>query len=481
MAFLDKVTTPGTQKPVQSGGFLGAVAIPSSGFDVDKFTNLQREGEQAQLKSKQINSPLGQAREFAKAVPGNLWDVLAGNVTRVGATIAELPRTFTGKEATQKTYKPPLLPEGQSFQTSIENAATEYYTKKANGEKITAADRAKLTWAIAQAPLAVLDVLGIGKGISKVPGSVAKSAKATDIPKNVGSDLYEAFMPTLKKKTDFASKVSKEETVTGSGKVYSGQPTGTSQSGFFTENADTAAQYAKINKTVTGTSDVIEKDISGLKFKKVPQEEALDAIEDATLKDIYDGVVFVNKQDGSNVYKVFDDTFTPKTAEDIRVRAITNKLADKQDDFDMVTMPRMKMQDQARQALELVSKDRQKALSIALGKTAPEGNLKPGSVFTALREEAMKEGDIETLRRLTKSTVASETAQELKAFDTFEPNDPVKTIRQVQKFLQTRAEKNTRIDVIKEKTKIASQIKKEIKPVKRETWEGFINNLKCNY
>lgn len=91
--------------------------------------------------------------------------------------------------------------------------------------------------------------------------------------------------------------------------VYSGQPAGEVVSGgtkFYTPNKTVANKYAKLNEGVTGTSEVVQKDISGLNFKKVAQSELLDALEDPKIRSQFDGIEYTVKGEKQPSYAVFE-------------------------------------------------------------------------------------------------------------------------------------------------------------------------------
>jgi hypothetical protein len=97
----------------------------------------------------------------------------------------------------------------------------------------------------------------------------------------------------------------------------------------------------------------------------------------------------------------------------------------------------MNMADQAKQSVDLITKDYEMAKSVAYGDTPPPGDLKPISVWEAVKQKAIKDGDVETLRDLAMSDTTrtvTEAAQTLRAAqgDYYEA-DPIKAMQKVKK------------------------------------------------
>jgi hypothetical protein len=176
------------------------------------------------------------------------------------------------------------------------------------------------------------------------------------------------------------------------------------------------------------------------------------------------------------------ETVKAKTAMDIEARAIENKLIKEGDFGELAEVAKMKMKKQAMDATELMNKDYKKAVRIAEGLEEPEGSLRAGSVFVAVRERAMKEGDVITLEKLAKSKIGTEAGQALKAFDAGLRNDPVGWMSDVIKHRKDAIVKkvgNTKIakegKAIKEN--IAKRVRKNM-PTK-EDWNKFITDITC--
>ena len=136
------------------------------------------------------------------------------------------------------------------------------------------------------------------------------------------------------------------------------------------------------------------------------------------------------------------------------------------------------MADQAKKSAELLSNDPELALKVAQGiENAPQGIL-PESVFTAVEEQALKNGDVETITKLAKSNLVSEATvmgQRIRALAERNPNSPTEAIKDVIKSREKKLGK----DVKKAKTEEATKIKEKIKAPDKNDWGAFIKGLTC--
>lgn len=103
--------------------------------------------------------------------------------------------------------------------------------------------------------------------------------------------------------------------------------------------------------------------------------------------------------------------------------------------FDVPDLDTMKMKEQADKAVKLIAEDEDLAIRIALGDENPPSGLKVGSVYSAVKELAIKNGDVDLIKRLAQSenvnAFARELGQEIKAFDSQIARDPVKVLKQI--------------------------------------------------
>lgn len=149
---------------------------------------------------------------------------------------------------------------------------------------------------------------------------------------------------------------------------------------------------------------------------------------------------------------------------------------------------RMDMKEQSQRALDLIKRDPEQALEVALGNRIPDDpGLLSESVYTAMRVLARDAGDVAMLRRLAVEShiVSDATAlgQRIKALDSGITNDPVSIIQDVKAARQRTVEKKAKDTVVKAKEKIVDEIKTEIKKSasKRQAWEEFIQEIQCTY
>lgn len=177
----------------------------------------------------------------------------------------------------------------------------------------------------------------------------------------------------------------------------------------------------------------------------------------------------------------------PPTAENARIPKLTQRIQAKLKETleDVEAYGGMNMDEQSDIAANIIVNDYARAKRIALGLEAPPAGLRVGSMFKAVEEEAVLNGDVELQRQLgTAATtrVASAYGQEIKAFDGRDPFSPVQAITDVAKVREKAFEgrvKNTTIKKAKaaEVARIKSKMQKTA-PTK-ETWDSFIDSITC--
>jgi len=166
-------------------------------------------------------------------------------------------------------------------------------------------------------------------------------------------------------------------------------------------------------------------------------------------------------------------TAESKTGVDIKTEAFERGI--QQDFGDVAEYKVMSMKEQSRMAEQLINTNAELAKKVAVGDAVPPEGLKAGSVFTALKNRAIASGDIETLRTLAKSNLASRLGQEVKAFDDSSiTGDPVKAMKSVAESRK----RNIKPERVKEeKAKIKSEIAKSSPKLK--DWDSFIKSIQC--
>lgn len=144
----------------------------------------------------------------------------------------------------------------------------------------------------------------------------------------------------------------------------------------------------------------------------------------------------------------------------------------------------MNMEEQAKRAVKLLGEDYDRAIRIVFdGEDAPEG-LKRGSVYIALREQAISKNDYEMIQRLALSdevnSFARAVGQEVKAFDGSQGSDIVRVFKEVVKLKEDLLEasgKNAKEEVKKTLKEMDEIIEKTSSG--DEGFESFIKSIKC--
>lgn len=159
---------------------------------------------------------------------------------------------------------------------------------------------------------------------------------------------------------------------------------------------------------------------------------------------------------------------------------------------DLPSYKEVKMADQAIKAAALIQADPIKAKDVAMGKVPPPHGILPESVFVALEEKAIKEGDISTLRDLAmNSTLTGEATlmgQRLRTLGERDPESPIAAIKAIARARENAVLKHMKKIKIKkaatiatEKKVVIKEIKEHIKKVRptKADWGSFIESLKC--
>jgi len=148
------------------------------------------------------------------------------------------------------------------------------------------------------------------------------------------------------------------------------------------------------------------------------------------------------------------------------------------------------VKEQARVAAELLSNDPARAGRIAMGTERPPEGLLPESVFTAVEDQALKNGDVATLRELaTASSLTSEATgmgQRIRMLAERQPDSPVAKIQEVIKAREQAAVAREQAklkgakDLERLKSDIAKEIKKKIEKTQtKANWSSFVESLRC--
>ena len=149
---------------------------------------------------------------------------------------------------------------------------------------------------------------------------------------------------------------------------------------------------------------------------------------------------------------------------------------------DLPEYKQVNMKDQAKFSSELLALDPNKAIKIALGRVEPPSHILPESVFTAVENRALEQGDIGLIKQLahsSRATQATVMGQRIRALAERNPDSAVGAIRQVASKRARAAEKKLGKSVDEALKETAGKIKAEIKKPTRQDWESFIKELRC--
>jgi len=150
------------------------------------------------------------------------------------------------------------------------------------------------------------------------------------------------------------------------------------------------------------------------------------------------------------------------------------------DEYDKISF-----KEQAKLVGDIIDEDPEKAIRIALGKELPTNGALPESVFMAVKNQAIKNGDADLLVRLAteEGGVAKESTilgQRIKMLDEQLEDDAFRNINKVAKARRAKLEKKG-VSIPKAKNAEVNKIKSEItkaKPVKDE-WLSFVDEITC--
>ena len=140
------------------------------------------------------------------------------------------------------------------------------------------------------------------------------------------------------------------------------------------------------------------------------------------------------------------------------------------------------MKEQSTMATDLLSKDPEKAIEIALGKRTPPANILPESVFVAVENKALSEGNIDLLKQLASSVRVGEATamgQRIRALAERNADSPIGAMKDVIDARVKATEKRFKKSVsqaIKDET---ARIKAKVKVPDKYDWNAFVESIKC--
>lgn len=138
------------------------------------------------------------------------------------------------------------------------------------------------------------------------------------------------------------------------------------------------------------------------------------------------------------------------------------------------------MAEQAAKATKLLADDPELAARIAKGESLPPNDLLPESVFTAVENKAIAEGDVGMLRELASgdlTTQATTMGQRIRALAERSPESPVAAIQQIVEARMGGA-KNARAATRETVQTLQRHIAEAVK-MDPKAWTTFIDGLRC--
>jgi alkylated DNA nucleotide flippase Atl1 len=138
------------------------------------------------------------------------------------------------------------------------------------------------------------------------------------------------------------------------------------------------------------------------------------------------------------------------------------------------------MVDQASKAQDLLVKEPDRARRIAMGEELAPPDILPESLFVAVENKAVKEGDVNTLRDLATSSgltgEATTMGQRIRTLAERDPESPVTAIKEVSKARENKVKESKKLH----KSEVAN-IKEHIRKVSptKEDWDSFIRGIQC--
>lgn len=136
--------------------------------------------------------------------------------------------------------------------------------------------------------------------------------------------------------------------------------------------------------------------------------------------------------------------------------------------------------DQARRAAELIAADPARARRVALGEEAPPAGMYPEAAFVAIKNKAIAEGDVATIRdvAMSKTTEGATTmGQRIRLLRG--ESDPESPVEAIQQIVEARAASVK--SVPKATAETVATIRKQISASakKPKDWNAFIDSLRC--
>lgn len=168
-----------------------------------------------------------------------------------------------------------------------------------------------------------------------------------------------------------------------------------------------------------------------------------------------------------------------RLAQGVEAKAIAAKLTE---GFkDLPEYKTVNVKDQAQKATQLLDSDPELAKRIAIGQEMPKGDLLPESVFTAVENRALANGDVQTIEDLargSRSVEASGMGQRIRMLGERNPHSAVAAIASIEKARSASVPKEKVAQVMnKIKTEVTVEMKKTAPKI--DAWQKFLDEVMC--
>ncbi len=509
MSFLNSVTLPGGGKPTSNSGgsFLKSVVMPTP--EDTKIANLQQQDAQVQRDVASQTSTGAIIKNTLSGIGNTFKNIGAGlynNFVKPSSEQQNFESTYlpyaSNADPLTKTLTAPGVAAARIItrfiNPGLQPLANNLAEIQAINEKGGIADQV----AAGKIPPSYLDEIAVlHKTAPQIVGDVAQAvltayAGGEGAVAIEGKNVAKLTIPQIIKQGAIKGL--------GIGTAFGGAQAASSGSTNPIDIASTVAQGGLVGGilgAITSGAIPVSKELLGKAkeaekiYNALPLEAKTIPTVETPTSNVKGGFLeSVQRPEGSTQrltsFKGTGETVTRGLAESTESSAVA---ADLTKTFgDLPEYQRVNMADQASKATDIIKTDPELAKRIAMGEeNAPKGII-PESVYTAVKLEAIKNGDVETLRDLaTKSQLIGEATtmgQRIKALDSGNlEGDPVRAIQDIQKARGAVAEKSTGKSIQRAS---ADVVGKEIQPeivkavktgVTKQTWEQFIEQIKCNY
>ncbi len=183
--------------------------------------------------------------------------------------------------------------------------------------------------------------------------------------------------------------------------------------------------------------------------------------------------------DKSAATAISPETKPSRLAQGVEAKAIESQLTEGFKDLPEYNTVTVK--DQAERAVKLLDDDPELAKQIATGKAEPPQGLHPESVFVALENRAIQNGDVQTIEDLARGPQSVESSimgQRIRMLGERNPASPVKAIADIEKARSARVPKEKVTQTV---NKIKSEVSVEMKQSapKAGAWAKFLDEVMC--